>query len=270
MTAAVAEDVLTLWHLVNPKLFVDFTGPTIWERLPWALLALGVAIGGSIVTYILVKKVLAYCCLPRKYHDRLVWAGVDEQTGKGRFVHETRNSGRSYAHVILETLFFTGVFFSLWIGASVAGFNLLNSTLMSIGLGLIGTYMFAAAIQNMGTGYWVYLTDKVEEFQYYRLATMPHVHGMITEMHPLFVLLQRENDTGDGLLEIQVPMSMMLTDIWIRDFKLESEMRADMDKDASTIVGDDTMNREVISAPKKYRPKKSPFYRGVPNVEKLL
>lgn len=231
MAAAVADDVLTMWHLVNPKLLLEFTGPTIWERLPWALLAFGVAVGGLIVVYIVVKVILAYCCLPRKYHDRLVWSGVDKVTGEDQFIHETRNTSRSYRHVILETLFFIGVFLVLWIASSVAGFNLLSSSLMSIGIGLIATYMFAVVIQNMGAGYWVYVTDKVEEFQYWRSAVNPNIHGLIHEMHPLYVQLQRENDNKDGLLEIQVPMSDLLSGTWIRDFNAEGSARRRMEAD---------------------------------------
>lgn len=234
--AALADDVLTMWHLVDPKLLLEFSGPTMFQRLPWALLAVGIAGGGSIFVYFFVKVFLAYCCLPRKYHDRLVWSGVDEVTGESQFIRETRNKSRSCRHVIIETLFMAGIFLVLVIAASVAGFNLLNSSIMTIGLGLIGSYMFAVVIQNMGSGYWVYVTDKLEEFQYYRMASNPTVHGMINEMHPLYVILQRDNDTNDGLLEIQVPMCMMLTNIWIRDFKAEAIARKRMEVEKEELM----------------------------------
>lgn len=235
MSAAMADDVLTLWHLVNPRLLVEFTGPTVWNRLPWALLAFGTAVGGLIVVYILVKVILGYCCLPQKYHDRLVWSGVDKKTGESQFIRETRNTPQSYKHVFLETLWFIGVFIVLWIASFVAGFDLLSSSLMSIAIGLIATYMFSVVIQNMGAGYWVYLTDKVEECHYVRSATNPVVHGMIHEMHPLYVILQRENDQRNGCYEIQVPMANMLTDVWIRDFNEEGLARSRMEVDAKEL-----------------------------------
>lgn len=260
MSAAVADDVLTLWHLINPRLLVEFTGPTIWNRLPWALLAFGTAVGGLIVVYI-IKLILGYCCLPRKYHERLVWSGVDEKTGESQFIRETRNTSLSYKHVILETLWFIGVFLVLCIAAFVAGFDLLSSSLMSIAAGLIATYMFSVVIQNMGSGYWVYLTDKVEEFQYVRSASNPVVHGMIHETHPLFVILQRENDQRNGLVEIQVPMANMLSDVWIRDFKEEGHARKRLEADAKELqqeglldTGDDDGGIVLPSPATMFRP----------------
>lgn len=243
--AAIADDVLTLWHLINPRLLVEFTGPTVWERLPWALLAFGTAIGGLIVVYVLVKVILGYCCLPSKYNDRLVWSGTNEQ-GKDVYKRETRNTSGSYKHVILETLFFVGCFIVLWIASFVAGFNLMSSSLMSIGIGLVATYMFGVVIQNMGSGYWVYVTDKFEEFQYVRSATNPLVHGLINEMHPMFVILQQEKEEGGGLLEIQVPMTDMLSGTWIRDFAAEAKARRwRMEMDRKELENDGYLEEDI-------------------------
>jgi len=248
MAAAIADDVLTLWHLVNPRLLIEFTGPTIWERLPWALLAFGTAVGGMIAVYIVVKVILAYCILPSKYHDRLVWSGVDPQTNKDIYIREAKNTSGSYKHVFIETLFFVGIFLAAWIGASVAGFDLLSSSLMTVGIGLIATYMFGVVIQNMGSGYWVYVTDKFEEFQYIRNAANPLVHGMINEMHPMFIILQQEKENGGGLCEIQVPMTDMLSGTWIRDFNEEGKARRRMEVNRKELEKEGIIKEDIDEA----------------------
>lgn len=227
--ADVAEDVLTMWHLLNPAHLAKMASETVWHRLPWALLAIGTGIGGIIVIFV-IKSILSVA-LPKKYRERLVLSGIDEKTGKPIFTQEQHHRLRSYYRVFIETVFFVGIALVLWIASYVGGFDVLSSSLISVGFGLVGTYMFATVIQQMGSGYWVYMTDKVEEGQYLRFPTLsPYIHGRLTELHPLYGILQRTNDAGDGLLEIQVPMSDLLGSHVIRDFKAEAQHEIELEQ----------------------------------------
>ena len=224
--AAITEDVLTVWHLLDPRALIEFTGSTIWNRLPWALLSFGVAFFGLVAVYIIVKVILASCCFSRKYHNRYI---RNDKTGH---YYQDRHRMKSFAHVLIETLFFLGIFLVVWIASYVAGFNLFSSSLLSVGMGLVATYMFAIALQNMGAGYWIYVTDKVEEDQYLRFPQLgPDIHGIVAEMHPMYILLQRENNTNTSLIEVQVPMTLVISSVVIRDFETEMRLRSEMEVD---------------------------------------
>lgn len=252
--ATIAEDVLTMWHLVNPHMLAKFVGPPMWAKAPWALLSALIGIGGIIVVYIIVKVLLARCILSPKYHKRNEW--VLNAEGKREKVNRA-GCFRSFKHVIVETLFFIGLGVSIMAAASIAGFDLLSSSLMSIALGLIATYMFSVVIQNVGAGYWIYLTDKIEEAQYYRMAMNPEVHGLVLEMHPLYALLECENKTGDDTYEIQVPMSLFLSNVWIRDLKAEKEALHKKDQEAKHDV-------EIPIQSSYYQPRR---WAAVPNFQ---
>lgn len=210
---------LELRHLLQPRVLVEFAQDHLWDRLPWALLAVGVVVGGLVVTW-LVKFALGLCCLPRKYREKLVLVRKGKD-GKPVFQPSTRKLRGSVAHLLLETFFFVAIVIVLWIAAHIAGFNFWTSSLVGVGMGLVGTYIFGAALQNIGAGYFVFLTDKVEEGWYVRVAG---VEGRIIEIHPLFVEMESISPGSGGALHHQVPMLVVLTSIVTRDFNKEAEM----------------------------------------------
>jgi hypothetical protein len=127
---------LKLIHLLQPRVLVEFANDQIFERLPYALLAMGVVVGGFFVTYI-IKLLLSKCCLPRKNIERYV---LKSKKGHRKvFRVTTRKRWGSIAHLILETFFFIAIVLVLWIGAHVAGFNFWTSSMVGVGLGLVGT-----------------------------------------------------------------------------------------------------------------------------------
>lgn len=219
----IAEDVLTLYHLIHPRELISrlYDYPELWHRLPWALLAFGVAVGGIIFVY-LFKSILA-CGLPHRYNESYVLSG--RKNGKHRYVRRRTHNSRSYYRVFLETFFIVGVFLVIWIACWVAGFNFLSSPLMSVGMGLIGSYMFGVAIQQFGSGYWVNVEAMVAEEQYLRFPLLgPEAHGRVTEIHPFFILLQRLNAKGTGLEDIKISMSDVMTQTMVRDYEEEAKV----------------------------------------------
>jgi len=208
---------LELYHLLQPRILIEYAEDHLWDRLPWALLALGVVFGGLFVIYI-VKMLLGLCMLPRKYHERYVLIRVDDGSGKKFYAPSMRRRWGSFAHLMLETFFFVGIVITLWIAAHIAGFNFWTSSLVGIGLGLVGTYIFGSALQNIGAGYFVFLTDKVEEGWCISVAG---VKGRITEIHPLYIEIESRDPKTGGALHHQVPMIMILTAVVTRDFNME-------------------------------------------------
>lgn len=94
---------LELAHLLQPRVLVEFAHDHLWDRLPWALLALGVIFGGGLVIWI-IKLILSRIFLP-KYRERyvLIWEG---NSGKRYYAPTQRRRWGSFAHLVLETFFF--------------------------------------------------------------------------------------------------------------------------------------------------------------------
>lgn len=148
------------------QIVVDFNNDHLFERLPWALLAIGIFLGGCIVLFFF-KKLFRCCCLHPRYRSRWVRRGVrtDPHTGKkyGEWVPERHHPMGSFKHLFIEVLFLVLLVLVIWVAAHVAGFNFWTSSLVGVGLGLVGTYMFGAAIQALGSGIFVYITNKVKK-----------------------------------------------------------------------------------------------------------
>jgi len=205
--------------LLQPRVLARFAHDQLWERLPWALLSLAVVIVGFAAVYF-AKLLLKMCCLSAKYREKYVL--VKRRGNHKVFVATTRKRWGSVAHLMLETFFFVGVVIVLWIGAHVAGFNFWTSSFVGVGIGLVGTYIFGTALQNIGAGYFVFLTDKIEEGWYIKVAG---VEGRVIEIHPLYVEIENHAKSG-GALHHQVPMVHILTSVLTRDFNAEYSMRS--------------------------------------------
>lgn len=218
---------LELEHLLRPRVLVEFAGDELWDRLPWALLAIGVIIGGAFVVW-LIKLLLSYIFIP-KYRERYVLIREDKPKSKSGgvennakptqyFAPTRRMRWGSFAHLILETFFFIAIVLVLWIGAHVAGFNFWTS---SIVLGFMGTavvYIFTAGLQNIGAGYMIFLTDKIEEGWY---ISVDQYKGRIIEIHPLYVEIESRDSTTGGAIHHQIPMLRMLTSVVSRFYHEE-------------------------------------------------
>ena len=201
---------LELAHLLQPRVLVEFAQDHLWDRLPWALLALGVVFGGALVIWI-IKLILSRIFIP-KYRERYVLLR-EEKSGEKFYTPTRRMRWGSFAHLMLETFFFVSIVIVLWIAAHIAGFNFWTSSLVGVGLGAVGTYIFGAALQNIGAGYFVFLTDKVEEGWF---ISVGQYKGRIIEIHPLYVEIEAKDPVTKGALHHQIPMIMLLSTVVTR------------------------------------------------------
>lgn len=201
---------LTFKHLISPKLLIKFGVDNAFESLPYSLLALGIAVGGVFVIW-LMKLIFTSCCLHPKYRERWV-------TIRGRLEPIRHKRLQSVIHLVLESFFFVGIVIVLWIAAAVAGFNFWTSSLVGIAIGAVFTYMFGGALQQIGAGYFIYLTDKIEEGYYIEVNG---VEGRVTELHPLYAEMESIDKVTKGVIHTQVPMLSLITSIVKRNFHKE-------------------------------------------------
>ena len=206
------------------KIVVDFNNDHMFERLPWALLAIGIFLGGCVVLFIM-KRAFKACFLNPKYRTNWVLRRTHQLPNgrvQGEWVQETHHPMGSFKHLIIEVFFLICLVITIWVAAHVAGFNFWSSSLVGVGLGLVGTYMFGAAIQALGAGIFIYMTNKLEEQMY---VEVDGVEGMIRELHPLYAELEYMDKESHGMIHVQVPMTRLLTSIVKRNFSKEGAFR---------------------------------------------
>ena len=196
----------------------------MFERLPWALLAIGIALGGIIVLWIF-KSLLKCCCLPRKYRDKYVLFEETDNDGKKKpiWVKTTGKPWNSVKHLFLEVAFFIATAIVLWIASAVAGFNFWTSSIVGVGLGLVGTYVFGTPLRTLGSSIFVYSKDLVEEGFYIQIE---NVEGRVVELHPLGAELEAIDRTTGAAMMVHVPMDKFLTEIWVRKYREEKLLPA--------------------------------------------
>ena len=170
------------------RIVVEFANDHLFERLPWALLSIGIFLGGCVVLFIF-KRIMRCICLSPKYRNRYVRAGVHKNldgTTNVTWKLETHHPMGSFWHLFIEVFFIIALVITIWIAAHVAGFNFWTSSLMGVGLGLVGTYMvsvffptrakarsavasiyspffffyFGQALHALGSGIFVYIPNK--------------------------------------------------------------------------------------------------------------
>ena len=198
---------ITFEHLVNPRLLIEYASNNMWDMLPQSLLAMAVLLGGLIVWWIF-KYIITRIWITKQTSVRL----KSIQNGQFIFGTEVKRTGGSIKNVILETIFIVGVVIIFWVAAHVAGFNFWTNTLVLSSIGLVATYMFGPALQNMGATYFLYLSDKVEEKTYIEVGVGPgKIEGYVLAIHPLYADLDYFDETSSTVRHRQVPTTMLLS-----------------------------------------------------------
>jgi len=227
---------LELAHLLQPRVLVEFAQDNLWDRLPWALLALGVIFGGFLVIWA-IRLLLSYFFIP-KYRERYVLIR-EEKSGKKYFAPTRRMRWGSFVHLILETFFIVSIVIVLWIAAHIAGFNFWTSTIVLGFIGSAGVYIFGGGLQNFGSGFIVFLTDKVEEGWYISVCAYK---GRVIEIHPLYVEIETRDEKTGGAIHHQIPMLLMLTTVVSRFYYEEycAPILTRKDDPTSHLTGDES------------------------------
>ena len=217
--------------LINPREAYLFTLADAWGALPTLLAMAGFFLGAVLVLY-LVKKALEYIFLRKERFKKYVLEQTKDKDAMGRIIKVWRKMPTTHygsiMHLILETLFFMGLVIAALFAAAVGDVNIWQSPIASVGIGLIGTYIFGPGLQQVGSGYFFFLTNAMAVDEYWILIG-GSIEGRVSRITPFFVELLSIDVNGHGRLH-RVAMTTAMAANWERSFYKEShEARVVMD-----------------------------------------
>ena len=216
---------------VAERINVTFNSEEMFFNLSHAMIMFAILVGGTLLL-LLVRELVKRCAFPRSY-GAYVNTGKVDPSGKLVFKRRSGLSTLAARHVLMEVSFMVALFATFWIAAYTAGFNMFSSGYTTLAATLIGTYMFAGALQNFGSGFWLNVEGSYEEGNYVVVPSMgQQCHGFVASKTAFHTMLRRlkTKAEGNGLCEFRVPNSIMMSAMTYRDYGLETaDLRVPME-----------------------------------------
>jgi hypothetical protein len=209
--------------LVSPRAMWNFTLGDAWGALP-TLLAMGGFFLLCVVIILIVKKLLTALLLGKEHNILWVRVGGSTKEHKDRWVDIERTGWGSFWHIVIETLVFFAFCVAILFCAAIGDINIWQSPISLTIFGAIFTFIFGPGLQQLGSGYFVFLFTKMRYGQYWEESGNPTVGGIIMQFDPLYVTFRvsyRNGDSGSIYRERIVPMTRILTSAWDRRPELE-------------------------------------------------
>ncbi len=209
-----------MFHSLRQALEVAYSTQDIWAGMPYLMVAAAIMIGGSIGIYIvfytldfLVSRaygVIAYVRHPNKlYRDK-----------------PRRSCGNLY-YLITLTLFFGCLALVIWVASASAGYNPWTSTIASLGIGIIGTYVFSAPLALISAGFALHSTNAIAVGEYWEIGGLGEGwDGIILEIGTLAAGMGRYDSKRDSAEYISMPLTHFLQQPCKRNYELEAQMHA--------------------------------------------
>ena len=194
----------------------------VWSGLPYVCIAAGIFTGGTVLWYLFIW-VLEYLFLGRERHTQWVLTQKDAQNKY--FVPRPGRSCGSITHLILQTLFFSGLVFILWIASAMAGFNPWTAAAVSLGLSVFITYTFATPLGLIGTGWALNVTNGINVGDYCEFFGMPGWDGRIARIYNMHVIIERYDEATKSGEEVYMPISHFLSTPRKRNWHKERTFR---------------------------------------------
>jgi hypothetical protein len=201
---------------------IVYSTQDVWVGLPYVCITAGIFTGGSIGWYGIIW-VLRWCLVYREYGSQ--WVLSSNKGGKFWEPRPSRTIG-SIIHLSIQTLFFSGLVFIIWIACAAAGFNPWTTATASLSMSIIFTYVFATPLSLIGSGYDVLFMNAIsigEHVQFHGMG--PGWDGTIIGIYSQYVELQRwDEDTMSGEI-IKIPISQFLSQPSKRNWRREYEAK---------------------------------------------
>lgn len=208
--------------LLSPRAVIQFTLEDAWNSLP-TLLAMGGFFLVGIIVLLIGKKLLQYVFLSSYTHRWIISKFKKGENGKvtpywmERPVH---NYG-TIMHLLITSLFLIGVGVLGIFTAAIGNINIWNSPLATVGIGLIGTYIFGTGLQQVGSYYFVLWFGGMTYQEYWSLVGSP-IQGRVSRITPFFMELEYVNPSNnEGTVTYRVPMITVLNGQWVHMHKRE-------------------------------------------------
>ena len=166
----------------------------LFYRLPWMLLALGIALGAIIVGW-LMRKLTVGCagCVQSKRPYQ-------------------RRPARSAIYLVGLTLQLIIVLGGIGIAFAVAGVNFF-SIAFSVGVvSIVLTYGGQSIIVNTASGMAIFATDKMEIGDEVELPSMG-VRGTVADIRPMYTIIEETPTSGAPTTRIHVPNNALINSV---------------------------------------------------------
>lgn len=229
-----------MFQTFRTALEIVYSTQDVWVGLPYVLITAGIFTGGSVVWYLFIWC-LQYFFVYQEYGPK--WVLTSTESGKFWEQRPSRTLG-SIIHLIIQTLFFSGIVFIIWIACAAAGFNPWTTATASLSISIIITYVFSTPLSLIGSGYDVLFLNAISVGEHVQFHGMgPGWDGTIVGIYSQYVELQRyDEETKSGEI-ITIPISQFLSQPRKRNWRREYEA-----KQTCRNANECTPNRYINSA----------------------
>lgn len=230
-------------NLLRVPTEVVYTLGAAFDGIVYAVYMAVILTVGAIIWYAIWWG-FEYIVLHKERVSFYVLKKVDENT-RTWMQRPSRTCGNVW-HLIIQTLYYSGLVIIVWLAAASAGFNPWTSAAASIGMSVIATYAFATPLGLLGAGYFVHLSNAISVGEFYEFYGMGEQwEGKIVAIHRMWVEMIRFNSDKDKMTGemIYMPISTFLSTPRKRNWEKESKsdqqfgIRMDIPKNAITKSG---------------------------------
>lgn len=223
-------------HAPNTRAGVVIFTSSFREFLPTALISLTIALGGVIISALIVK--LGECFT--KTHSNKRWVNAKDGSG---WKERVGFHPKALARVVMFSLAILTSIFAFWIAAQAMGVNFWTIILSYGILGIVGTYAFGGPIKDMGAFLLISATNKIEEDWWVEIVGLG-VQGRVTAIHFLWVELEYEDLETRRIEEAQIPTGYFLANVIKRKMAYENSFSTDRKNPSDKKLSDDEIRKD--------------------------
>lgn len=239
------------WNdLLSPREVAEFTLGDAVGAIPTLLAASGIFLA-CIIVWVVMKKLATWFLLREQQPKKYVLEASERKDGKliKKWAVAPIHRMGSIIHLAIETVFFVGLLLIALFAGSVAGINVWASAVGALAISVMGTYIFGGGLQQVGSGYCVFVMNSVSYDEYWVVTGTP-AEGWVVRITPFFIELESADTANNGAARMfRVPMSTVLGGIMERNYHKEkygTRVSVGKREDALALLPDST---DVYSVP---------------------
>lgn len=208
--------------LKSPKAIISFTLGDAVGSLPTLLVMVGFFLLGIFIL-IIGRKVLQWVLLG-SYDHKYILERIRKDNNSGKpYTYWSKMPIHRYGtfvNLFITSLFLAGIGVLFIFTAAIGGINIWTSPLATVGIGLIGTYVFGIGLQQVGSYYFVLWFGGMTYGEYWSLVGSK-VEGRVSRITPFFVELESLDPESQSARMFRVSMTTALNGQWEREYHKE-------------------------------------------------
>jgi hypothetical protein len=174
--------------------------------LGYVAISAGIFTGGIIVWYFVIWL------FERLFLRRAPTLVLMQSDPQNKYFAERPGRGcKSSCHLFLQTTFFVGIAFILWIAGAMAGFNPWTTAATSLGISVIITYTLATPLGLIGSGWSLNASNGINVGEHWEFLGMPNWDGRVVDIYNMWVVLERYDEATKSGEEVVIPISQFLS-----------------------------------------------------------